>query len=626
MANRISSDTSEFVRSKLALVLSIFSGVAAPQRNIPAEVLTTSKFDREKSEREAFWEAIVVDAGGAAEFIDAYRDELLELVRNFVQGTGREVQAGAEQFASETLALVAKREHAKLLSRMLAAMTAALARDAAQPKAKKANVRFGFRLCDFLVAIGGAKLAQALHHFDDTPTEWRIGLCSSKDNVEPVSQSEFEQFARSVLPEHMLLAIEAGDLEIEELVGTGTYLQTHRLKLSPKYRGEHREYRDCTADDTFVLQLVKPDAAERAKDVYEFMLELIGSMGKTRRIGTMATVGLEPIISHHLEMLEEETDFVRSRDKARLAARMAQAVTMVLQNNTALLFGRKFSVHVQFAAAGIYEFGAPYRVSKEMKGVLFHTMPTDTAEQSMEKYFVALASYLRNFLYLFWGWYFDYDAHGANQRVQLRWNQERSELTILIGMYDELGICSPPTDNQKRMFANMLLDGIACALLYGSNPDMAMAEAYYSVCRRMNRRTEKVHALLKGVVTTTDFQLYIDGYMKDPVSNAKAFIAIIKAFCSCGAIDPVIAEVFVARYESLQLLMHPRSARSERERGLLAEEQRRQNDEYPLPKPDGMSVAGAQAVMVQSVFRALKGRLGLGRPGPYRMIVTHPKA
>lgn len=577
-----------------------------------------------REERERLWFNTLKRYESVRQFIQTWHLDIRSLIDMFTKGLSSQAKAEAKMVTDTVLALLTEQDNAKMFSRILGSLVAACYQDLKTPQGTSPSIRFGFKLCDFFLLLGAAKLAQALHHFDDTPTDWRTGLEKSKDRVEPISQEEFVALAMKLFPTHLKNALETGDVEIGELIGTGTYLQTHAFSVSNAYAEAHSLYNQ-SATSELVLQLLKPDAVSRARDAYEWTLEWLNFFGIDKRIGTMASIGLLPIISHYLDMLPEESNFLLSKRKAQIASKMATSIALSMTDNTSLLpnfIARPISVNVEFASAGVFELGETFRISRRMQGELFHELPTKTKEEKLCKFLTALASYIRKFYFLFSGGHFDHDGHGSNQRVTFTWNKKRDVLTISIGMYDELGICNP---RQKMLFVNMLMDGIACALVYGHNPDKAIAESYYALCKKLNRSNEQLHAMLKTVVTTTDFQLTIDGHTGDGLVNANVFIAIVQALCNAPGFDPVIAREFLKRYQSLQFLLSPKKAKTQEEKDLLELELERKKRDYPIKTPASHEVTRqAQAMVAQLAFKTLTtlGLVSLQKPGPYRLTVT----
>ena len=612
-------------QSKLSEIFSMLLRGDAAKNSLEHDIAELHASNRE--ERERFWLNTLKRYASVREFIQTWHREILSLMDLFTNGLSTKAKAEAKVVTDSVLTLLTEQDNAKMLSRILGALVVACYQDIKEPQGKSPSIRFGYRLCDFFLLVGAAKLAQALHHFDDTPSDWRIGLEKSKDRVEPISQEKFVALAMEVFPTHLQKALESGDIEIGELIGTGTYLQTHALSVSNTYAENHPVYNQMATRE-LVLQLLKPEAVSRARDAYEWSLQWLSFFGIDKRIGTMASIGLLPIVTHYLDMLPEESNFLLSKKKALLANKMASSITLSMTDNTSLLpnfIARPISVNVKFTSAGVFELGETFRISRRMQGELFHELPTRTKEEKLCKFLTALASYMRNFYFLFSGGHFDHDAHGSNQRVTFSWNKKRDVLEISIGMYDELGICNPPSERQKMLFVNMLMDGIACALVYGHNPDKAMAESYYALCKKLNRSNEQLHAMLKTVVTTTDFQLTIDGHTGDGLVNANVFIAIIQALCSARGIDPVIAREFLKRYKSLQFLLSPKKAKTQEEKDLLALELGRKEHDYPIKTPASHEVTRqAQAMVAQLAFKTLTtlGLVSLQKPGPYRLMVS----
>ncbi|MFN8391283.1 MAG: hypothetical protein U0136_13405 [Bdellovibrionota bacterium] len=529
------------------------------------------------------WRTKVQQAGTVQKFVAKHQPDVDALVDAFTAGISSSAKATAGRYATNILKVLEAENDLEMLVVVLNALEYAIASDRDAPSARGAAQRFGFRLADFLMRIGGAKLAQALHSYDETPSAWKVGLGRSKDAVEAMSDEDFTAEARRQLPSAMLSALDSGDLVIGEHIGAGAYLDTRALAISVDYRRGNRLYRGVPDDAEFVLQLVKPQAPERARKVYDVTLRLLGMQESGKRVAAIGAEALVLIIEHYRDMLDEETNLEAARDKAAQLSRMAKQFTISLEDNTALVrvVGKPKQASIRFQAAGMFEAGPRFRVSTRMKGVHFKDMPQRTADEKLVKFFVAIACFMRHLRFLLSGKPFNHDPHAANLRAVVVTNSS-SLVEIVVGEFDELGICRAPTERQMRIFGDMLMDAVGCALHYGIDLNETIKEAFSIVAVRMRRGDDKVHSMLKTLMTISDYQSYIDWYTGNPLTNAAVYLQMLQGLAASDSVHPTLREVFGTRFAAIQLLLKPKSATTAEARALLLSEQTRVNEWYPM--------------------------------------------
>ncbi len=574
--------------------------------------------------------AEIQQAGSVAEYVRENSCAVQHTINEFVDGPPILIRAWAKDHVQFILKALIRENRPTMFARMLASLRAAVARDLAAPRSPDPDIRFGYRLAYFLIGIGGAAIAQALRSYGETRPTWKIGLGDANDAVDPMDDAAFEAEVRRQMPPHMVEALDGGLLQIEPRVGTGKYLDVHGLCIAPEYLRAHRsDYSDVPDGAEFVVQLVKPGAAERADEVLAFTLDILEQLSTGARVANVDVAGLVPIIQSYRDTLGDETNLARARRKSVLAVRAARKCCVDIVDNTHCLpwirWTKRFpwirwvkKATVCFDAAAMYEAGNRFRVCLRMRGAQFKDMPETSEEERQDKFFVALSLFTRYFLLLLSGEEFNHDPHGANNRATILPAANSATRRILVGEYDELGYCERPTASQKETFAHMLMDAVGCALFHGIDLAETIKEAHCKLSKTMSLN-DNVCAMLKTLLMICEYQAYINKYARSQSAQARVYCAVVQAVAASGAIDPVIRQVISSRFRGIHLLLKKRKPASGEALQLLAEETRRFEQDYPIR--ESKNGLGAQMAFIQRlIFDWVARNIQKGQAGVYRIV------
>jgi hypothetical protein len=590
------------------------------------------EYSQSRDKREEFWLDVINSHRGVAHFCQAASAELAKLVDDFTPIKNHTTDSVTSLFRDNIVSILSEQNEGEFLATIIAALTTAIRTERLDQRGGSTSVLFGYRLGKFLIEVGAAKVAQILNSYDETSPAWEAGLAVGKDQVNPLSSEEFAKVVYPKLPPHLRLAWDSGAIELGESVGTGTYLDTRKVFISEEYRSTRPEYKHLSKDTDFVLQIVKPNAADRAKRVYDLLLSILDKLPDGSRIANVDKAALRVLISDYNESLAEEVDLPGAMEKNRIAVTMAKSFALTIEDNFSIIkgaFGSKFKAQVAFSAAEALEVWDGGRIAVEMKGHHFKDLPDTTPAQKRNKLFCAIAIFMFNLHYLNSGKWYDKDRHSAQQKIQIDVDKSRGLVQIQINNVDELGICRPPTPKQKEIFADMLMDAIGCAVYRGIDFDETIKEAFCSLCNRQSNRTTHVGTMLKTLVTSSDVQKYIERYTTNLLVNGWIYEEMIGALAAAGP-DQTIANRIKERFEAILLLLEPKKAKSPAQKALLEAERARVETHYPIKESRANNLdamvrlrKSIKIAFQPSTFIGFAKRLASGKPPRYSINRPH---
>ena len=182
-----------------------------------------------------------------------------------------------------------------------------------------------------------------------------------------------------------------------------------------------------------------------------------------------------------MESVDEETDFNKCAWKNKALANFATRIRMTLKNVSGCSNHIKgFKVKFDFGQAYLTE--KTVRITKRMLGVHFDDLKSESEPNEAVILTVASSMWMYNFFQLFYAGIFNPDTHARNFHLYRGEVDANGIMHLVIGIFDEQALCRAATENQRKMFVEMLMDGIGAALVLGHNPDRALAESYYLLC------------------------------------------------------------------------------------------------------------------------------------------------
>ena len=435
-----------------------------------------------------------------------------------------------ERFAMAIGKATTQEELAFLFSHMLHAVH----KDKTQPPSADPDIRFGHRLTAFLVAIGGAKLAQGAHSFSQTPDAWKIGLAQSKSQAGPMRRVNFLKKAASLPHE-----IATGIARIGKRLGTGTYIDTKEVIFTPEFLALNPAMADEQSRDGLVLQLLKEGSGKLSSRVFDLTIRTFKEIAATDAEAHQSLSGLIPIFEHKAKMIREETDLNCIAVKARIAEKLIDGVTVKRGRLTA-----------HFATAGVFRHGEDFKVSRKILGVHFNLMPENTPQERALKSTVAETIFTAELFTISSGKPFNHDQHGENQGIQI-YVEASGNTRAHIGNFDDGAIIlEPPTEKQKKLFANIIMDAMANSAINGFNPVSSLKHTFSKAQKAAELSgpdnaddLSYVDAMIEAIVSLGDYT----GHMSTP-----AIIRSLRTVYNAKSIAPDIAETFSARFSAIQ--------------------------------------------------------------------------
>jgi hypothetical protein len=429
---------------------------------------------------------------------------------------------------------------------MLCALMAAVRNDAINPQSDNPDTRFGYRLKDFCVFAGAAKIAQAAHSFAGTSRAWKDGLAGSKSQAAPMSRADYLRKVAS-------LNIPGLDY-IGRSLGTGTYIDTKDIVFTNDFLEQHPAMAIQQKTHGLAIQLLKDDAADGSRCAFALAVSVIEILAKHSAEAKKSIGGLAAIIAHKAQMIGEETDLSIVAQKAMIAEK--------LLNGARLQRGR---LRAHFATAGVFMATHDYRIARTILGTHFNDLPAATKTQRKIKSAAAEFIFTSELAVDFSGGPFNHDQHGANQGVRAHGN------TLYIGNFDDGAIImDPPTDDQVKIFANILMDALANSAVNGFAPLSSLKHTFARAQQGADLagRPQDLHyvnAMVEAVVSLGDYTPHI---------GPAAYIRALRALYNSAAFDPLIAGIFKKRLDAINDV---------RKGAGSTEEQARRDLYYPVP-------------------------------------------
>ena len=451
------------------------------------------------------------------------------------------------------------------LAHLFCGMLHAVHEDVVRPRAENPGVRFGYRLNSFLVYIGGAKIAQELHSFGNTREEWRPGLADSKHLVEPMERAAFLRRVAN-LPEGRASTIK----RIGKRLGTGTYADTKEIEYTDEFLADHTDEAAQQNGDGLVLQLVKENSGVRSKHIFDVTIRTVKQMIECDAKAKESVEGLLPVFEVKSALIAEETDM-------DIAARKAGIVETLLKGVGVHLKRDDIRHSVRFTSAGAFDHGKDFRVSSHMRGVHFNDLPERTYGERQAKQLAAESIFAVQLFTILSGRHFDRDRHGRNQGIRVGYDANNN-LIITVGDFDDGAVTlDPPTENQKRIFANIVMDALANSAINGFNPVSSLKHTFAKAQKSAELSGAEHAEDLRYVDSTVEAIVSLGDVMKHV--GVAGYVRAIKAVVNTGQIDPVIEDTFKERFASIQkLLKSPNSTDA-----TVAKERGRREEFYPPP-------------------------------------------
>ena len=390
------------------------------------------------------------------------------------------------------------------------------------PERADPDVRAGYRLGRFLSDhdSGGHKVAQFGHSAPNRNDKWDRGLASSKSEAGRVSRYEFLCELRDSVPAGMREHI----LRVGAYEGTGSWLSTYRIELDPEYVAANPEYTripERHKDKGFVISVLKPRARQNGFEFIDELLELAETViinaelnGDERTVDSVKT--LIKIVQQARRAIEWETDLRNSKKQEELARQFYDSVHVIVGRH-------HYTAYTQDA----FDFGEAFRISLRVGGEHFNHL----AANSNDDFYVrqtAVAKFTYAVLMSLRGKQFNHDIHGDNGGV----TKLSAKLTEL-GEFDNGALdINAPTDAQKKMFADCLVNAIANSERNGyeffSSLKHIISETSKNLGADRQQDIEYVDTLMRAVISDGDYLRHMK-----PADAKQALLGIVAG----GGID-----------------------------------------------------------------------------------------
>ncbi len=509
-----------------------------------------SFWDLSRTEREQLMVSIIDKAGGAQELLNAHPMLIMESLEMFIPSKTDphdKTRTHIHDFYYDHLRNLFTDSYE--LAIFLLALMRVFYKDKAREYKGADQVKFGYMLADFLKELGAIKLAQKLDSFYQTPVEWNAGLSRCKDQAEPMSEQLFMSLAKDVLPKELF-----DNSNIGELIGAGSYLDTREIKLDKEYRKKNKPYSDLDPNSKLVLQLVKPAEVRKMQIVLGLAKRLSQSSKGSATTNPISRFvqGLSPILEYLHDNFEEEVNMERAKDKALAFSEIYKPIKVTTPN-----------LNLRYQTPGIFDHGRDYRINLLLEGKHFADLDESKRYSRKVKREIAAGILMTELFLIFTGQAFDHDRHDKNQKIQIQANGKG----VIVGNFDENGLIKAPTDNQKRIFANLCMDALERSVKNNEEIISAISDVFKEVQNKPQLINDEdrdfIRAVADAVLSLMNYtKMYtrfekkgrsvLGGVIKVPRFLAM-LLNVMFAVYRTGKFDLIILDTFKTRYQQLKL-------------------------------------------------------------------------
>ncbi len=529
-----------------------------------------------RQEREDFWLAKIRNAGGRVRFFEEHAQILRDHLKEFAPHKEHKAAKDGrrDKSAYEVSKIVLEFLDANLdqdeviddhmAARLVSGLMTALYNDRNHPRSTDEAERFGYRLKDFLLEIGGAKIAQLAHSFIKTPKAWKKGLDEAKYAADPLREDAFMARYNAVVPADLRNQIQVGEHR-----GSGSYLDTRSIKLSPDYICQNPIYAGFE-NANFALQLVKPGSGERSLGVLNLLVEAFEHVKANDKEGSRSIAAFIPIAEHAAQNIKEESHLTLLKSKNEIASKLYEG--LVIEHKDA---------DIHFGSARMFDHNDDYRIVIDIQGDHFNDLKcSDDLKQVIAK-----AIFMSELYMLLSGKPFDHDRHGHNQGIRIiPASAQNPKCKIIIGNFDEGAISTqPPTTKQKELFAQIIMDALINSSRFGFSPGSSLTHTfarYQDEGRYSKADLNYANAMIKSIISLLD-------YVNKSFGSTKILDVLdcIRVVMQSKELDDVTVKAFRERYRGYQMFrnMIPVAEQEHADIKRLAEEKDRIEKGYFKP-------------------------------------------
>ena len=528
------------------------------------------------------WTSLAANNDTARSFYSRNQARIDQTVQTFFCYLKPKARKTAISLIDIFIKLMIDDDNLKYLTRVLYAAEYAIKSVEEILKNEEPDVKMGYRLHLFFYAVEALKLGQTLGAYDKTPYTWREGLMLCNSTLPRIDRPLAEEIFKTALPKNVKQEFGRNGFVFGGHLGSGQYVEVYELLVHDDLRSNLGI--PIAVKLTAHIQI--PGAPELVAQALDYTLRVLKAFGDIK-IGPVDPAGLIPLIKALQDSMPEETNFTLSEWKNQICARQAQEITMDIKN----IFG--IATHVKRALIN-FDFGVAYfttqkvRITKRMLGENLDTLSKLHGVPLLVRIMICVAMWMYIFARIACGKHLNHDMHARN--FKFLYHLENSILHIRIGMFDELALVNPPLDADKTIYGHMLMDGIGATLVSGIDPDSALANSYFALCRKATRgelsleRDSKLFAMLKSMITSTHYQLVIDRFSTNPAKLATIYISMIKGIGQSGLVHRLFGETVSNRFKAICLLHSRRRNLTTQELQLKKLEEGRRDHHYPKRK------------------------------------------
>lgn len=359
----------------------------------------------------------------------------------------------------------------------------------------------------------GGKILQAVHSYlqsvntqDENLIQFRDDLKASKSDFNRPFRWDIFTRLNAAVPEKIRKTMVVG-----RLLGAGSYGYTVKVTRGNK--------------NPTALTLLRNNVEYEAQHQFEHYRNTAEKLSKV-------DAKWEPLIgilANARDMAQIEADFTIGAKQIRAAEKLYNGYKVKAD-------GQSFKIHT----AALCDHGKEYKETKLAKGVHFNDLPATTEKDRAYRQAVAKAIFTAEIGVMLSGAGFDYDRHGAQQRVaggtitlfdhgslmydlasdavKTPTEAEKATLgTIIASVYKSM-------EKQEKPVIEVLLDHLRDTSVYGD-------EAGYIECFK------------RGILALGDYRQHMGA---DDEARNKAVTSAIMAVITSGAVDPVIQNAVLA--------------------------------------------------------------------------------
>jgi hypothetical protein len=458
---------------------------------------------------------------------------------------------------------------------LAAALKVASADDNAIPPGKVLSLVLG------KMGAAGGKTLQAIHSYmqsietnDPDVIAFRDDLKGSKSDFDrPFRWSIFDNMKR-VLPKRKY-----NKLIIGKLLGSGSYGYTVAVR---------RKKNDWKA-----LTLLRPDAEYEAQHQFTIFEKVAGKMSKNDE----RWLPMQGILRNARDMASVETDFGIAAQQIREAGNLYNGYKIEADGQTFTIKTARLSDH-----------GAKFKETKIAEGEHFNDLPVTNETERAYKRAAAKAIFTAEISIMLSGQGFDYDRHGAQQRIK------GGKITMFdhgsLMMTQDGKALAQPTEQERKALGKVIAEVYDAIQAAETSQDQqsSIIQKLLEALQTAEKDPEVenyIQCFKRGILALSDYRQAMG---KDDEQRNHAVKEAIMAVILSGSVDPVIMNAVI---ENARIA--PQHDTASQSRDALIKTFQEQNKGNPIKiKRHGKAAFNNRfTIMKTMIWQGLKAKLGL---------------